>query len=60
MPCNHERLKCRDNVFLCAVCGAVVQSPFEADKQEGREEKPVETQKKAEKKAVRRKRKESE
>ena len=56
MPCNHERLKCRDNVFLCAICGAVVPSPFEADKQEGQEKKPVETQKKA----VRRKRKESE
>ena len=56
MICNHDRLKCRDNVFICAVCGAVVPSPYEADKQEGQEEKPVETQKKA----VRRKRKESE
>lgn len=56
MDCRHERLKCRDNVFICAVCGAVVPSPYEADKQEGQEERPVETQKKA----VRRKRKESE
>ena len=56
MDCNHERLMCRDNVFMCAVCGAVMPSPHQADKQEGAAEKPVETQKKA----VKRKRKESE
>ena len=56
MDCRHERLKCRDNVFLCAVCGAVVPSPYGADKQEWAEEKPVETQKKG----VKRKRKEGE
>ena len=33
MACNHERIKCTDNVFYCAVCGAVVEMPM-------REEKP--------------------
>ena len=56
MNCKHERLMCTDNRFFCLVCGAEVASPHEADKQEGQEEKPVETPKNARK----RKRKESE
>lgn len=38
MACNHDRIKCTDNVFYCAVCGAVVEMPV-------REEKPVEVKK---------------
>lgn len=45
MNCKHERLKCTDNRFFCLVCGAEVASPHEADKQEGQEERPAETQK---------------
>jgi hypothetical protein len=38
MACNHDRIKCTDNVFYCAVCGAKVEMPV-------REEKPVEAKK---------------
>lgn len=38
MACNHDRLKCTDNVFYCAICGARVEQP-------AHEEKPVETKK---------------
>ena len=56
MACDHKQLKCTDNRFFCLVCGAEVASPHEADKQEGQEERPVETQKTGRK----RKRKEGE
>ena len=49
MECRHERIKCTDNVFYCAVCGAKVEMPT-------REEKPAE----AKKTPVKRKRKENE
>ena len=48
MACNHDRLKCTDNVYFCAVCGAKVEMPT-------REEKSTE----AKKTPVKRKRKEN-
>ena len=56
MNCKHERLRCTDNRFFYLVCGAEVASPHEADKQDGQEERPAETQKTGRK----RKRKEGE
>ena len=38
MACNHDRIRCTDNVFYCAVCGAQVEQPTQ-------EEKPVEAKK---------------
>ena len=38
MECRHDRIKCTDNVFYCAVCGAKVEMPT-------REEKPAEAKK---------------
>lgn len=38
MACNHDRVKCTDNVFYCAVCGAKVEMHV-------REEKPAEAKK---------------
>jgi len=33
MACNHDCIKCTDNVFYCAVCGAVVREmPVEPKK----------------------------
>jgi hypothetical protein len=40
MACNHDRIRCTDNVFYCLVCGAKVEMPV-------REEKPVEAKKTA-------------
>lgn len=57
MSCNHKQLRCTDNRFFCLLCGAEVPNPYVVDKQEGQEEKPVETQKMGRK---RRTRKESE
>ena len=34
MACNHERIKCTDNVFYCAVCGAKVEQPVKEEKTE--------------------------
>ena len=48
MGCNHDRIKCTDNVFYCAICGAHVEQPVQ-------EEKPAE----AKKTPVKRKRKEN-
>lgn len=48
MACNHDRIKCTDNVFYCAVCGERVEMPAQ-------EEKPAE----AKKTPVKRKRKEN-
>ena len=45
MACDHKQLRCTDNRFFCLVCGAEVALPDAADKQEGQEEKPAETQK---------------
>lgn len=56
MACEHKHIKCTNNVFYCMDCGAVVPNPYENDKPEGHEEKPAEAQKKA----VKRKRKEIE
>lgn len=53
MGCNHERIRCTDNRFFCLVCGAEIANPYEADKQEGAEEKPVETQKNGRKRKAR-------
>ena len=46
MACNHEHLKCTDNVFYCLSCGAVVPSPFADDKQAGAKENAPEGLKK--------------
>ena len=50
MACNHDRIRCTDNVFYCAVCGAKVEMQMPT-----REEKPVECKKTP----VKRKRKEN-
>lgn len=51
MACNHDCIKCTDNVFYCAVCGAMVrETPVEPEKM------PVEPKKMS----VKRKRKENE
>ena len=38
MACNHDRIRCTDNVYFCAVCGEKVEMPVQ-------EEKPVEAKK---------------
>lgn len=46
MTCEHKQFRCTDNVFYCCLCGAVIENPYKADKQQGQEEKAVETAKK--------------
>ena len=45
MACEHKTFRCTNNRFFCLVCGVEIDNPYEVDKQEGQEEKPVETQK---------------
>ena len=45
MNCNHERLRCTDNVFYCLKCGARVASPYQADNDTPAAEKPAEAPK---------------
>ena len=54
MNCNHDRLRCTDNVFFCLKCGAQVASPFEADKHTTETAKPAEATKKAVKRKTKR------
>lgn len=54
MTCEHKQFRCTDNVFYCCLCGAVIENPYKADKQQGQKEKCVETAVKA----VKRKKKE--
>lgn len=42
MPCNHETIRCTDNVFYCCTCGAVLDVTPVPDKIPVQEEKPVE------------------
>lgn len=53
MTCNHEQLRCTNNVFFCLKCGAEVPSPFQA----GKNPPAPETAPEAPKKAVKRTRK---
>ena len=32
MPCNHETIRCTDNVFYCCTCGAVLSVASADDK----------------------------
>ena len=50
MSCNHEQLRCTDNVFFCVLCGAQVTRPVEVDK----ESTPAATPAEAPKRAVKR------
>lgn len=56
MNCTHPVLYAKLDGLYCHICGALVRSDAPVDKQEGQEEKPTETPKKA----VKRKRKEVE
>ena len=47
MSCNHEQIRCTNNVFFCLKCGAEVPSPFGAGKPSPETEKPTEAPKKA-------------
>lgn len=47
MACNHDRIKCTDNVFYCAVCGAVVE-PVREEKPVGAKKTPVKRKSKKE------------
>lgn len=55
MACEHKRLRCTDNVFYCALCGAVVPDPY---KDKGAEEKPAEARKTGVKRKARKESKE--
>lgn len=45
MNCTHPVLYENANGLYCHICGKLLRSNEEPDKQEGQEEKPVETQK---------------
>lgn len=48
MACKHEQLKCTDNVYYCALCGASWPVPPEGDnKPSAPAEKPAEAPKRA-------------
>lgn len=55
MTCNHEQLRCTDNVFFCVSCGAAVPSPFETKKNTPEEPKPAEGPKKPVKRTAKKK-----
>ena len=43
MPCNHETVRCTDNVFYCCTCGAVLdvtQIPVQEEKSVEEAQKP--------------------
>ena len=42
MACKHEQLRCTDNVFYCALCGASWVAPPAVDKESTPAEKPAE------------------
>lgn len=37
MNCNHDRLRCTDNVFFCLLCGQRVPAPASSDPGEQRQ-----------------------
>lgn len=41
MPCNHETIRCTDNVFYCCTCGAVLDVTPVPDKIPVQKDKPV-------------------
>ena len=47
MACNHERVRCTDNVFYCLDCGAVVSREVKAEKNTTEVAKPAEGRKTA-------------
>jgi hypothetical protein len=47
MNCTHPVLYAKKDGLYCHICGAMVRPDAPVDKQEGQEEKPVETPKKA-------------
>lgn len=53
MECNHERLRCTNNVYYCLSCGAVVPFAPAPDQREGKKEKLAEAPKKAVKRKAR-------
>ena len=55
MNCNHERLRCTNNVFFCLKCGAQVASPYKADKNPQEAGKPAEAPKRAAKRTTKKK-----
>ena len=52
MTCNHEQLRCTDNVFFCVLCGAQVAPPGEGGQEPTPEEKPAEAPKRAAKRTT--------
>lgn len=46
MVCNHDRIRCTDNVFYCAVCGAKVEQPVKEEKPTEGKKTPVKRRKK--------------
>jgi hypothetical protein len=53
MNCTHPVLYAKKDGLYCHICGAMVLPDSQDDKQEGAEEKPVETPKKAVKRKAR-------
>ena len=52
MACNHEQLRCTDNVFFCVLCGAQVARPAKVDKESTPAGKPAEAPKRAAKRTT--------
>ena len=46
MECRHDRIKCTDNVFYCAVCGARIEQPAQEEKPTEAKKTPVKRRKK--------------
>ena len=51
MDCNHEQVRCTNNVFYCLKCGIEVPSPYQMDDKQSTEKK---TAQEAGKRAVKR------
>ena len=47
MACKHEQLRCTDNVFYCALCGASWVAPPVVENDTTPAEKPAEAPKRA-------------
>jgi hypothetical protein len=53
MACNHEQLRCTDNVFYCPLCGASWASPPEDEQKPADAATPSEAPKRAAKRTTR-------
>lgn len=53
MDCNHEQVRCTNNVFYCLKCGIEVPSPYQMDKQSTEKKTAQEAGKRAVKRRTR-------